>query len=181
MTRVFVLDPAELGGWGRVDGPEVAHHLASLGVDYERWPLRPLVAPSPEQVSAAYAPEIERLSARHGYHSVDVVRMTPDHPGRVEARAKFLSEHVHDDDETRFFVEGSGVFYLRLAERVHAVFCEAGDLLRVPAGTRHWFDMGSSPQFCAIRLFTRADGWVATFTGDPIAARMPDYDALARA
>ena len=28
-------------------------------------------------------------------------------------RQKFLSEHTHDDDEVRFFVEGAGAFYLR--------------------------------------------------------------------
>jgi 1,2-dihydroxy-3-keto-5-methylthiopentene dioxygenase len=60
------------------------------------------------------------------------------------------------------------------------VFCTAGDLLRVPAGTKHWFDMGSAPLFCAIRLFTTPDGWQASFTGDAISERVPTYDALAR-
>lgn len=176
MTRIFVydLDGSRLE---TLEGPAVADHLASLGVGYERWALRPV--PSPEEVLAVYAPEVEALCARYGYQSVDVVRMTPDHPQREAARARFRDEHTHSDDETRFFVEGSGVFYLRLDDRVHAVLCEAGDLLRVPAHTRHWFDMGRSPSFCAVRLFCRPDGWVASFTGDPIAARVADFDVLA--
>jgi 1,2-dihydroxy-3-keto-5-methylthiopentene dioxygenase len=51
------------------------------------------------------------------------------------------------------------------------VLCEKNDWIRVPAGTRHWFDMGSKPQFCAMRFFNNSEGWLATFTGDPIAER----------
>ena len=90
-------------------------------------------------------------------------------------RAKFLSEHVHDDDEVRFFVEGSGLFYFRSNDRVSALECSAGDLIVLPAGLRHWFDTGERPFFTAIRLFTRPDGWVARFTGDPIADSIPLY------
>jgi len=46
----------------------------------------------------------------------------------------------------------------------------------VPAGTKHWFDMGSAPQFTAIRFFDNPAGWVAEFTGDPIADRFPLLD-----
>jgi 1,2-dihydroxy-3-keto-5-methylthiopentene dioxygenase len=53
------------------------------------------------------------------------------------------------------------------------VLCEAGDLISVPAGIRHWFDMGPSPRFTAIRLFTSPEGWVARYTGDPIAEAYP--------
>ena len=75
----------------------------------------------------------------------------------------------------RFFVEGAGMFYLRAAGKVHMTLCERGDLISVPAGTRHWFDMGPSPRFTAIRLFTTPEGWVANFTGTPIARSFPSY------
>jgi 1,2-dihydroxy-3-keto-5-methylthiopentene dioxygenase len=48
-------------------------------------------------------------------------------------------------------------------------------LISVPAGTRHWFDMGPTPRFTAIRLFTTPAGWVANFTGTPIAGGFPSY------
>ena len=79
----------------------------------------------------------------------------------------------------RFFVEGAGLFYLRLGADICMVLCQQGDLLSVPAGTRHWFDMGTAPRFCAIRLFGNPDGWVASFTGDDLAARFPTFDELA--
>jgi 1,2-dihydroxy-3-keto-5-methylthiopentene dioxygenase len=105
--------------------------------------------------------------------------MRPDHPEREAMRGKFLSEHTHAEDEVRFFVEGSGLFCLHLAERVVLVTCERGDLLSVPAGTRHWFDMGPRPSFSAIRLFINPSGWVAKFTGSDIAERFPKHDECA--
>jgi 1,2-dihydroxy-3-keto-5-methylthiopentene dioxygenase len=36
--------------------------------------------------------------------------------------------------------------------------------------------MGSAPRFSAIRLFDNPEGWVASFTGDPIADYYPLLD-----
>jgi 1,2-dihydroxy-3-keto-5-methylthiopentene dioxygenase len=58
------------------------------------------------------------------------------------------------------------------------VVCESGDLMTVPAGTRHWFDMGSEPDFAAIRFFEQEDGWIGHFTGDAIGASFPTLDQL---
>jgi 1,2-dihydroxy-3-keto-5-methylthiopentene dioxygenase len=158
---------------------DIRKDLREFDVVFERWAAGiPLAAGAgQEDVLTAYARDVERLKEIGGYRSVDVVRMHPDHPERDGARAKFLSEHTHSDDEVRFFVEGAGAFYLRNDLHVFQVVCEAGDLLSVPADTRHWFDMGPRPHFAAIRLFTRPDGWVAEFTGDAIADLIPKYGA----
>ena len=155
--------------------------LAPAGVVLELWdPGAPLPGDADDAaVLAAYAADIARLKARGGYQSVDVARVTPNHPARAEMRAKFLAEHVHDDDEVRFFVAGAGLFYIRVGGTVHALECTAGDLVVLPAGTEHWFDMGAAPHFTAIRLFTTPDGWVARFTGDPIAQEIPLYEPAA--
>ena len=99
--------------------------------------------------------------------------MTPEHPDRETLRKTFLSEHTHAEDEVRFFVEGRGLFSLHIGDEVLLTLCERGDLIRVPAGTRHWFDMGSAPAFCALRFFNNSEGWVAQFSGDPISDRFP--------
>jgi 1,2-dihydroxy-3-keto-5-methylthiopentene dioxygenase len=39
--------------------------------------------------------------------------------------------------------------------------------------------MGAAPRFTVIRLFVNPDGWVASFTGDPIAARFPRHEPVA--
>lgn len=164
---------------------EIAAELAPHGIRIERWATVPLADDAgQDEVLAAYASEVERLSAEGPYPLVDVVRMVPNDtdpewPAKAEAaRTKFLNEHTHDEDEIRFFVEGSGCFYLHLGDKVYAVVCTAGDLMSVPAGTTHWFDMGTRPHFCAIRFFQEEDGWVAEFTGSPIASRIPTLDEL---
>ena len=157
------------------DAHEIAHALTPHGVRFERWRAATPVTPAmtPEEVIAAYDADIARLKAEGGYVVVDAVSMWPDHPQREALRAKFLSEHTHSEDEVRFFVSGQGLFCLHLGDQVYQVLCCEGDLISVPAGTRHWFDMGSAPRFTALRLFCDPAGWVATFTGDDLAARFP--------
>ena len=157
------------------DPAVIAAELAERGIGFERWPARaePPAGAGPDAVLAAYAQEIQAVQARGSYPTVDAIRMTPDHPDREALRQKFLSEHTHAEDEVRFFVEGRGLFCLHLGEEVLQVLCEADDWISVPAGTKHWFDMGAEPSFCAIRFFDNPEGWVAQFSGDPIADRFP--------
>lgn len=165
---------------------EIVRHLNEIGVGFERWSAsKPLPADaSSEQILAAYEADISRLKRERGYRSADVVRLKrdPADAGWAQkastARAKFLDEHTHGEDEVRFFVEGSGMFCLHLGGKVTQVVCERGDLLSVPAGSKHWFDMGTDPAFCAIRLFGSEAGWVAEFTGDKIGSGFPSYDKV---
>ena len=153
------------------DADVIAGALGEIGVMFERWPLKPLDAES--DILTVYADEVARLTEAGGYRSIDVARIAPDHPERATMRDKFLSEHTHGEDEVRFFVEGEGLFTLHHDARVFNMLCSAGDLISVPAGMRHWFDMGAAPRFTAIRLFVNTDGWVAAFTGSDIAQRFP--------
>lgn len=163
------------------DGAEIARLLAKHNVTFERWKAEQVLAPGADQdaVLKAYGKEVDRLKKLGGYKTADVVRLAKGTPNTEPMRAKFLSEHTHSEDEVRFFVEGSGAFYLRLGGKVHQVVCEKDDLISVPAGTKHWFDMGPNPYFCAIRLFTDPAGWVAEFTGDPIADKFPKFELAA--
>ena len=180
MTKLVVLpvdDPAT-AQLTSTDGSEIGAHLAEHDVLFERWPVRP-----GEDPLVAYQEPIATLSDA-GYTTVDVARLhpAPEDPSWVAtaaaARSKFLSEHTHADDEVRLFIAGRGAFYLRFGPHVDVVVCEAGDLISVPAGTRHWFDMGTTPDLAAIRLFRVEDGSVGAFTGDPIASRFPTFDEL---
>jgi 1,2-dihydroxy-3-keto-5-methylthiopentene dioxygenase len=157
------------------DPARIRDALGQRGIGFERWPARvELAAEAAEaEILAAYAPEIARVQTTGRYPTVDAIRLSPDHPDREALRRKFLSEHIHSEDEVRFFVEGRGLFCLHIGEEVLQVLCETNDFLRVPAGTKHWFDMGAAPRFTAIRFFDNPAGWVAQFTGDPIADRFP--------
>jgi 1,2-dihydroxy-3-keto-5-methylthiopentene dioxygenase len=159
------------------DHAQIADELGRQGVRFERWATRTLPAvPTPEDVLAAYRPEIEMLKIDGGYATCDVISLSPAHPNKDALRQKFLNEHTHSEDEVRFFVAGSGLFTLHVGDRVYEVLCQQGDLIGVPDGTPHWFDMGAQPSFTAIRLFTNPAGWVANFTGADIAQRFPRYE-----
>jgi 1,2-dihydroxy-3-keto-5-methylthiopentene dioxygenase len=158
-----------------LDHDAIARRLGEAGVRFERWEASKSIVPgaSQEEVIDAYRDDIERLQREKGYKAVDVISLTADHPQKDALRRKFLSEHTHSEDEVRFFVAGQGQFTLHIGDRIYDVLCEQGDLIGVPDGTRHWFDMGPNPHFVAIRLFTNPEGWVANFTGDDIADRFP--------
>lgn len=160
------------------DFPSIAKSLNGIGVEFERWEAsQPLSREATqEEVLAAYQSSIDKLNKKYGFKSVDVVGLNPDHPDKAAMRQKFLSEHTHADFEVRFFVEGSGLFYLHVGDKVYTVLCEKGDLISVPANTTHWFDMGTKPYFKCIRFFTTPEGWVGNFTGSEIARQFPDFD-----
>lgn len=153
----------------------IQQHLQAAGVQFSQWQAtEPVTADSSlEQILEAYSNDIERLKAAHGYITVDVISLSPSHPDKQQLRQKFLAEHTHSEDEVRFFVRGQGLFCLHIGDKVYQVLCQQNDLISVPANTPHWFDMGSEPDFTAIRLFNNPDGWVAHFTGNDIATQFP--------
>lgn len=177
--RIFPENHPDQPGVVTADHAEMAKHLGRIGVRFEQWEAAEPIVPGdpPEKVLAAYDRDIKRLMAENGYQAVDVISLNPDHPDKAVLRKKFLDEHTHSEDEVRFFVAGSGLFTLHVGDQVYEVLCEAGDLIGVPDGTPHWFDMGPAPRFVAIRLFTNTEGWVANFTGADIAGRFPRYEA----
>jgi 1,2-dihydroxy-3-keto-5-methylthiopentene dioxygenase len=166
------------------DAATITDVLAGLNARFSRWELKDLPETAThDEVLAAYRTEIDAVNEDQGYTLVDVVSIVNDDSDAYRetaavARQKFLSEHRHDDDEDRFFARGSGVFYLRANGKVHAVLCEAGDLISVPANTTHWFDMGTSPSYVSVRFFHDDDGWVGNFTGSEIAKQFASYDEL---
>ncbi|MEX2353602.1 MAG: cupin, partial [Gammaproteobacteria bacterium] len=160
------------------DFDDIAQVLDNVGVLIERWEATAKLGDSAQQdeVLSAYKDSIDRLNDKYGFQSIDVVSLRPDNPKCGEMRKMFLTEHFHKDFEVRFFVDGKGLFYLHINDKVYCVLCEKGDLISVPARTTHWFDMGSAPDFKAIRLFTTENGWVAEFTGSDISTKFPDFD-----
>ena len=181
MSRLRIFDeskPAE-PGWISHDHAAIAEQLGKVGVRFEQWQASAPVVPgaAQDEVIAAYRRDIDKLMGENGYQAVDVISLTPDNPQKDAFRQKFLNEHTHSEDEVRFFVAGSGLFTLHIGDKVFEVKCESGDLIGVPDGTRHWFDMGPEPYFIAVRLFTNVEGWVANFTGSDIAQKFPRYES----
>ena len=149
----------------------IADYLAGVGIDYEVWEAsRPVQPDAPsEEILQAYSGEIETLKARGGYVTADVINVNAQTPGLDAMLAKFNREHWHDEDEVRFIVHGSGLFHVHPAgSPVVAIEVETGDLIRVPRGTLHWFDLCSSRHIRAIRLFQDTSGWTPHYTGSGV-------------
>jgi 1,2-dihydroxy-3-keto-5-methylthiopentene dioxygenase len=178
MTTLTIFSDNGTSGEVLTDYAGIARVLNGIGVEFERWEAsQPLNRDATqEEVLAAYQSSIDKLNKKYGFKSVDVVALNPDHPDKAAMRQKFLAEHTHADFEVRFFVEGSGLFYLHVGDKVYTLLCGKGDLISVPANTTHWFDMGTKPYFKCIRFFTTPDGWVGNFTGSEIAKQFPDFD-----
>jgi 1,2-dihydroxy-3-keto-5-methylthiopentene dioxygenase len=155
------------------DPAEIAEALAPIGVRFERWDSPVVLAPDDTalKILEAYQPYLDKLMGDMGAGSSDVIKLTPDHPQAASLRQTFLAEHTHDEDEVRFFVHGAGNFIMHVDGKVYDARCEQGDLISVPAGTRHWFDAGEQPFFTALRVFSNTSGWVPHYTGDKISER----------
>jgi 1,2-dihydroxy-3-keto-5-methylthiopentene dioxygenase len=150
---------------------EVRAYLAGIGIEYERWG-GPADLPSDstaEQILSAYSEQIETLKQRGGYVTADVIDVNPDTPGLETMLAKFNVEHRHDEDEVRYVIAGSGLFHIHPSRGpVVAIEVEAGDLIRVPRGTLHWFDLCGDRRIRAIRLFQDKSGWTPHYTGSGV-------------
>ncbi|MDC0709284.1 cupin [Stigmatella sp. ncwal1] len=180
MSELRVFDETD-GAHPRIhtrDFDTIRRELDAVGIRFERWEARQPLAPGASQadILAAYQDSVDRLKQERGLTTADVLSMVPDHPDKVSLRKKFLDEHTHSEDEVRFFVEGQGLFSIHKEGRIFHILCEKGDLLSVPDGTPHWFDMGPAPHFTVIRLFTHTEGWVARMTGSAIASSFPRFE-----
>jgi len=150
---------------------EITATLATCGIDYERWtPSHPIADNAPaEEILQAYSREIDDLKTRGGYVTADVIDVSPATPGLDAMLAKFNREHWHDEDEVRFIIAGRGLFHIHATSgTVFAIEVEAGDLIRVPRGTLHWFNLCDDRRIRAIRLFQDTAGWTPHYTSSHV-------------
>ena len=144
------------------DPGEISEFLSPFGIRYEKWEVQGRLGSNAnnEDILKAFEPEIEILKKEGGYVTADVINVSPETPGLDEMLARFDKEHTHSEDEVRFTVEGSGVFHIHpQSGPVFSVTVESGDLINVPNGTRHWFNLCHSRRIRCIRLFQETSGW----------------------
>lgn len=146
---------------------EIKQFLNGALINYEKWSASYEVSPdaSEQEILQAYSAEIEKLKIKGGYVSADVIDIKPDTPNLNEMLSKFNREHWHDEDEVRFIIKGRGLFHISpQAGDVFTVELEAGDLISVPRGTLHWFNLCEDRTVRAIRLFQDVSGWTPLYT-----------------
>ncbi|MFN8659678.1 MAG: cupin domain-containing protein [Candidatus Obscuribacterales bacterium] len=173
------------------DGEAIAEFLAPHHITYEVWPVAGRLpdGATDAQILDEYASEIETLKKRGGYVTADVINVTPETPGLDAMLDKFNKEHTHSEDEVRFVVAGSGIFHIHSGTdgTVFSIEMMSGDLINVPAGTRHWFNLCKEKTIKTIRLFQEITGWSPQYVDAPVHGRYeplcfgPTYSPIRRA
>lgn len=151
---------------------EIRMYLNQQGIFFDQWSCSVVFddRASQEEILEAYERDLKPFMERGGYLTADVISINSLTENYGAIRAKFLAEHTHSEDEIRFFVDGQGFFWFNLeGGPVFNVLCQKGDLISVPAGTKHWFDAGANDPFVkAIRIFIDQSGWIPEYTGSGI-------------
>lgn len=140
--------------WLDDDSPISVEALRAEGVTYERLATDP----------ATYQAPLDSLKAERGYVEQDIVELSPATPDLDALCAKFIDEHLHDEDEVRFVLAGAGVFDIRSRDdRWMRVTVETGDLIVVPEKRHHRFMLTDDKRIRCVRLFKDPSGWVAHY------------------
>jgi len=166
------------------DPIEIREFFNSRGIFFDQWHCDVEFADTATQdeILKAYSKDLDPFMKNGGYLTADVISINSLTENYKAIRNKFLAEHTHTEDEIRFFVDGKGLFWFNLEnEPVFNLLCERGDLISVPAGTKHWFDAGEfNPFVKAIRIFIDMSGWVPHYTDSGIELKFHDFKIPAR-
>ncbi len=161
------------------DPKEILEFFNARGLYFDQWQCDEVFedTATQEDILQAYSKDLFPFMENGGYQTADVISINSLTENYEAIRTKFLAEHTHTEDEIRFFVDGQGIFWFNLeTEPVFNLLCEKGDLISVPAGTKHWFDAGeSSPFVKAIRIFIDMSGWVPHYTESGIENEFKDF------
>ncbi|KAF9228169.1 Acireductone dioxygenase [Gyrodon lividus] len=113
---------------------------------------------------------IDAVAQERGYKNRDVIVITKEGLGDLyESKLKtFYEEHMHEDEEIRYILEGSGFFDVREYSSDSWIRCEldAGDLMVLPAGIYHRFTLDEKNVIKVMRLFKDEPKWTPHNRGE---------------
>ncbi|KAL7409339.1 1,2-dihydroxy-3-keto-5-methylthiopentene dioxygenase [Mrakia frigida] len=131
--------------------------LAELGLIY-------LAIPIEGRSREEWEKDIDEVAKEREYKNRDVINVSKAGLGELyETKIKgFFHEHLHEDEEIRFIMDGSGFFDVKTPppeEKWIRVFLTKGDLLVLPPGIYHRFTLDEGNTIQALRLFKDEPKW----------------------
>jgi 1,2-dihydroxy-3-keto-5-methylthiopentene dioxygenase len=144
--------------------PVTPADLKALGVTYWKMDADAFEYPVkavPWDPKDATDPRLEQLRDDRGYSYADIITVTPEHlPGFAEKIKAFFEEHIHDAEEIRYVLNGSGFFDVRNEKDEWVrVWVKKGDLITLPEGIYHRFTCDGDDFIHAMRLFKGHPVW----------------------
>lgn len=135
--------------------PEVSlSDLAKCGVHYWHIPI---------DSDNNWEQAIDLVAKERSYKNRDVINVSKAGLGdQYEAKLKiFFDEHLHEDEEIRYILDGAGYFDVREPQKDEWIRINVtqGDLLVVPAGIYHRFTLDENNYIKAMRLFKEEPKW----------------------
>lgn len=132
--------------------PVSLERLASLGLIYKHFDDQE---------------DVDSFAKERNYKNRDIVNISkdsfPNQQAMLDKLTVFYAEHLHEDEEIRYCLDGEGYFDVRDPFTEEWIRCKLnkGDLLVLPAGIYHRFTLTSSNYIKALRLFKEEPKWQA--------------------
>mmetsp|Transcript_397 Transcript_397/g.1010 ORF Transcript_397/g.1010 Transcript_397/m.1010 type:complete len:282 (+) Transcript_397:129-974(+) len=144
--------------------PATVEVLKDLGIAYWKMDAESFEYPVkaiPWDPKDATDPKLKALRDARGYSYADIISVKPDLlPGYDEKIKAFFEEHIHDAEEIRYILDGSGYFDIRDKEdKWIRIWIKKGDLMTLPEGCYHRFTCDETDFIQAMRLFIGQPVW----------------------
>ncbi|KAL0958092.1 hypothetical protein HGRIS_000264 [Hohenbuehelia grisea] len=111
-----------------------------------------------------YEPKLNAVAKERDYKNRDTINVSREGMGAIyEEKIKgFFQEHMHEDEEIRYILSGSGFFDVRQASTDEWIRLAVtpGDLIVIPAGIYHRFTLDEADNIKALRLFKDEPKWI---------------------
>jgi len=147
--------------------------MKELGLNYWKMDAENYTYPVksiPWDPKEATDPRLQGLRDTRGYSYADVLTIHPDYLPNFDTLVKnFFTEHIHDAEEIRYILGGSGFFDVRdPLDKWVRIHVKKGDLMTLPEGIYHRFTCDEGNLIHAMRMFVGVPCWtpINRFTTD---------------